>query len=50
MHKVPAYLLHSIPVTMKNLKEVLIDSGYLKVEQICTPDYAAACAKVGLTK
>lgn len=49
-HKVPAYLLHSIPVTMKNLKEVLIDSGYLKAEQICTPDYAAACGKVGLTK
>jgi D-xylose transport system substrate-binding protein len=49
-HTVPAYLLHSIPVTMKNLKEILIDGGYLKVEQICTPDYAAACAKVGLTK
>jgi D-xylose transport system substrate-binding protein len=49
-HTVPAYLLKSVPVTMKNLKEVLIDGGYLKVEQICTPDYAAACAKVGLTK
>ena len=49
-HKVPAHLLQSIAVTMENMKEVLIDSGYLKVEQICTPDYAAACAKAGLTK
>jgi D-xylose transport system substrate-binding protein len=49
-HAIPAYLLHSIPVTLKNMKEILIDSGYLKVEQICTPDYAAACAKASLTK
>lgn len=49
-HKVPAHLLESIAVTMDNMKEILIDSGYLTVEKICTPDYAAACAKAGLTK
>ena len=36
-HTVPAYLLKPIPVTMENLKQILVDSGYLKVEQICTP-------------
>jgi len=48
-HKVPAHLLESIGVTMENMKEVLIDSGYLTIEQICTPDFAEACAKAGLT-
>jgi D-xylose transport system substrate-binding protein len=49
-HKVPAHLLQSIAVTMDNMKEVLIDSGYLTVEKICTADYAEACEKAGLTK
>ncbi|MFF2189597.1 substrate-binding domain-containing protein [Streptomyces sp. NPDC058155] len=46
--KVPAYLLESIAVTMENMKEVLIDSGYLTVDQICTADYEKACVKAGL--
>jgi D-xylose transport system substrate-binding protein len=49
-HSVPGFLLQTIPVTAKNMKQYLVDSGYLKVSQICTPDYAAACAKVGLTQ
>ncbi|MCB1485846.1 MAG: substrate-binding domain-containing protein [Bauldia sp.] len=49
-HKVPAHLLQSIAVTMDNMQEILIDSGYLTVEQICTPDFADACAEAGLTK
>lgn len=47
-HKVPAYLLESIAVTMDNMKEKLLDSGYLTVAQICTADYAKACATAGL--
>ncbi|MFD3524723.1 substrate-binding domain-containing protein [Streptomyces sp. NPDC058653] len=47
-NKVPAYLLDSIAVTMENMRELLIDSGYLTVDQICTADYAKACAKAGL--
>lgn len=47
---VKAYLLESIAVTMDNMKEMLLDSGYLTVEEICTPDYAAACAAAGLTE
>ncbi|UCR88060.1 substrate-binding domain-containing protein [Mycetocola spongiae] len=46
--KVPAYLLESIAVTMENMREILIDSGYLTIEQICTPEYAAACSSAGL--
>lgn len=46
--KVPAYLLESIAVTMDNMKEMLIDSGYLTVDQICTADYEKACVKAGL--
>lgn len=48
--KVPAYLLQSIAVTMDNMKEILLDSGYLTVDQICTADYKKACAKAGLAK
>jgi len=47
-YEVPAYLLESIAVTMANLQEVLLDSGYLTVDEICTPDYAAACEAAGL--
>lgn len=47
--KVPAYLLESIAVTMENMKEILIDSGYLTVDQICTADYKKACVKAGLS-
>ncbi|WP_329082236.1 MULTISPECIES: substrate-binding domain-containing protein [unclassified Streptosporangium] len=47
-NKVPAYLLESIAVTMDNMKEILLDGGYLTVEEICTADYAKACAKAGL--
>ncbi|MET9552279.1 substrate-binding domain-containing protein [Streptomyces sp. NPDC006645] len=46
--KVPAYLLESIAVTRENMKEILLDSGYLTVDQICTADYEKACVKAGL--
>lgn len=49
-NEVQAYLLESIAVTMENMSEMLIDSGYLTIEQICTTDYAAACAAAGLTE
>lgn len=47
-NKVPAYLLESIAVTMENMKEILLDSGYLTADQICTADYEKACVKAGL--
>ncbi|MET9221449.1 substrate-binding domain-containing protein [Streptomyces sp. NPDC003300] len=48
--KVPAYLLESIAVTMENMKEILLDSGYLTVDQICTANYKKACVEAGLIK
>lgn len=47
-NKVPAFQLQSIAVTMANMKKVLIDSGYLTVQQICTADYKDACTTAGL--
>ncbi|MFJ8062784.1 substrate-binding domain-containing protein [Streptomyces sp. NPDC096142] len=49
-HQVPAYLLKSVAVTMANMKQVLVDSGYLTVDQICTAAYQKACVTAGLTK
>jgi D-xylose transport system substrate-binding protein len=40
-----------LPVTavdVSNIQEVLIDTGYFTVEEICTPEYQAACKKAGL--
>lgn len=46
---VPAVLLQPTAVTMKNLKEVIIDSGYLTVSAICTKDYTKACTAAGVS-
>jgi D-xylose transport system substrate-binding protein len=45
--QVPSVLLDTIAITEDNVK-VLIDEGFLTTEQICTEDYADACAKAGL--
>ncbi|WP_283137487.1 substrate-binding domain-containing protein [Rhizohabitans arisaemae] len=47
-HKVPSFLQVPVPVTVTDIQKVLIDSGYLKVEEICTSEYKAACDKAGL--
>ncbi|MDQ6947181.1 MAG: substrate-binding domain-containing protein [Actinomycetota bacterium] len=44
----PSELFIPTVVTTKNLKDALITSGELKAADICTPDYAAACAKAGI--
>lgn len=35
-------------ITIKNVKSNLIDTGVYTIEQICTPEYADACAAAGL--
>lgn len=45
---IPSYLQVPLAVTLENIQEVLIDSGYLTVEDICTPEYEAACTEAGL--
>ncbi|MGW1376012.1 sugar ABC transporter substrate-binding protein [Streptomyces sp. NPDC002446] len=47
---IPAVLLTPIPVTVKNIKETVVKNGMYTIDQICTPKYASACAKAGLTR
>ncbi|KUN79233.1 sugar ABC transporter substrate-binding protein [Streptomyces griseoruber] len=46
---VPAVLLPSVPVTVGTIKDTLIKDGLYTIDQICTPELRAACAKEGLT-
>jgi D-xylose transport system substrate-binding protein len=45
---VPSAVLPVTAVDVSNIQEVLIDTGYFTVEEICTPEYQAACKKAGL--
>lgn len=44
----PSQLFIPTVVTIDNLKELLVTSEIMTASQICTPDYAAACAKHGI--
>ncbi|MBT2367021.1 substrate-binding domain-containing protein [Streptomyces sp. ISL-10] len=46
---IPAVLVPVIPLTKGNIKETVVNDGIFTVAEICTPKYAAACAKIGLT-
>ena len=37
-----------IAVTQDNVKDTVIADGFYSVEDICTPDYAAACKAAGI--
>jgi D-xylose transport system substrate-binding protein len=45
---VPSVLLTPIAVTKDNIKDTVVADGFWSVQQICTPDYAAACKAAGL--
>lgn len=47
---IPAVLLTPVPVTAKNIKETVVKNGMYTIDQICTPKYASACARAGLTR
>ncbi|MFF7991005.1 sugar ABC transporter substrate-binding protein [Kitasatospora xanthocidica] len=47
-NKVPANLITPIVVTKVNVKDTVVKDGLYTVDQICTPDYAAACKAAGL--
>ena len=44
----PSQLFVPTVVTLKNLDEALVKSGIMQVSELCTPTYAAACAKAGI--
>ncbi|HEY3014866.1 MAG TPA: sugar ABC transporter substrate-binding protein [Nocardioides sp.] len=41
-------LLEPVSVTKEKVKDTVVADGLYKVEDICTPEYAQACAAVGL--
>ncbi|MEV5482889.1 MULTISPECIES: substrate-binding domain-containing protein [Streptomyces] len=47
---IPAVLLTPIPVTVHHIKDTVVRDGMYTIEQICTPKFAAACLKAGLTR
>ncbi|WP_149181508.1 sugar ABC transporter substrate-binding protein [Streptomyces sp. TRM49041] len=46
---VPAVLLTPISVTAGTVRDTVVKDGMYTIDQICTPKYASACAKAGLT-
>ncbi|MFD9596708.1 sugar ABC transporter substrate-binding protein [Kitasatospora sp. NPDC059973] len=48
-NKVPADLITPVVLTKDNIKTTVVADGLYTVAQICTPDYAAACAEAGLS-
>ncbi|MEU3448932.1 substrate-binding domain-containing protein [Streptomyces thermolilacinus] len=46
---VPAVQFAPIPVTARNVRDTVVRDGMYTIEQICTPKYAPACARAGLT-
>ena len=47
--RIPSVLLEPVAVTRDRIAAAVIDDGFFTLAQLCTPDYAAACAEVGLT-
>lgn len=45
---VPSMLLDPVAVTRDNIADTIIADGYYLVADICTPEYAAACATAGI--
>jgi D-xylose transport system substrate-binding protein len=44
----PATLLDPVPVTVDDIAETVVADGFWSIDDICTSDYAAACAAAGL--
>lgn len=44
----PATLLTPVAVTAADILDTVVADGFWTVEDICTPDYAAACAAAGI--
>ncbi|KRE60380.1 substrate-binding domain-containing protein [Nostocoides sp. Soil756] len=45
---VPATLLEPVVVTKDNIKDTIIADGFYKASDICTAEYAKACATLGI--
>ena len=46
--RIPSFLLEPVAVTRERIGDVVIADGFFTLAQLCTPDYASACAEAGL--
>jgi D-xylose transport system substrate-binding protein len=46
--QVDSVLLQPVSVTVDNINDTIIKDGFWTADQICTPQYAAACKKAGI--
>ncbi|WP_343243077.1 substrate-binding domain-containing protein [Streptomyces sp. SID12501] len=45
---IPSQLVPVVALTQENIKDTVIQDGIYTIQDICTPQYAAACAEIGL--
>ncbi|HZI97044.1 MAG TPA: sugar ABC transporter substrate-binding protein [Actinomycetales bacterium] len=45
---IPSVLLEPVAVTVDNIADTIVADEFYSVEEICTPEYAEACAAAGL--
>ncbi len=50
IYDTPAQLFVPEVVTRENLKEVVVDTGIVSADQLCTAEYAEGCRELGLTE
>ncbi|WP_327696556.1 sugar ABC transporter substrate-binding protein [Streptomyces sp. NBC_00459] len=46
--KIPSMLVPVVALTKENIKDTVIQDGVYTIQDICTPEYAADCAEIGL--
>ena len=46
---VPSYIFDPIAVTAENVADTVVADGFYAVEDICTEEYADACAAAGIS-
>ncbi len=48
--EVPSVILTPVSVTQDNIRDTVVRDGFWTVDEICTPAYADACRRLGLTQ
>lgn len=46
--EIPSFLLTPVPVTIDTIQSTVVKDGFYTPEEICTADYAKACAEAGI--
>ena len=48
LYNTPSQLFVPAVVTQENIKELVFDAGITAASDVCTAEYAAACAELGI--